>query len=80
MGLKAISHLIPHFGKLILFEYVRYTPVVDLDTRIRGEHLTTHQKLISKKNTDMNKIKIACFVSLLMKLRSHDTCNQGNKY
>ena len=33
-----------------------------------------------KKNEDMNMIKIACFLSLLMGLRSHNTCNQGNKY
>ena len=24
--------------------------------------------------------EIACFLSLLMALRSHNTCNQGNKY
>ena len=25
-------------------------------------------------------VEIACFLSLLMGLRSHNTCNQGNKY
>ena len=33
-----------------------------------------------RKNTDMNMTKIACFLALLMGLRSHKTCNQGNKY
>ena len=32
------------------------------------------------KNQDMNMAKIACFLSLLMALRLHNTCNQGNKY
>ena len=31
------------------------------------------------KNTDMNMAEIACFLALLMGLRSHETCNQGNK-
>ena len=35
---------------------------------------------MSRKNTDMNMAKIACFLSLLMELRSHNTCNLGNKY
>ena len=33
-----------------------------------------------QKNTDTNVAKIACFPALLMELRSHKTCNQGNKY
>ena len=33
-----------------------------------------------QKNTDMNMAKIACFLALLKGLRSHNTCNQGNKY
>ena len=40
---------------------------------------TTHQKLTLKKNTDMNIAEIACFLALLMGLKSHKTCNQGNK-
>ena len=28
VDLKAISHLVPHLEKLILFEYVKLTPVV----------------------------------------------------
>ena len=32
------------------------------------------------KKKDMNMAKIACFLSLLMGLRLHNTCNQGNKY
>ena len=40
----------------------------------------THLKLMSQKNTDMNMAEIACFLSLLMGLRSHNTCNQGIKY
>ena len=35
---------------------------------------------MSQKNTDMNIAKIACFLALLMRLRSHKTCNQGHKY
>ena len=35
---------------------------------------------VSKKNTDMNMAEIACFLSLLMGLRPHNTCNQGNKW
>ena len=41
---------------------------------------TTHQKLMFQKTTDMNKAEIACFLALLMGLKSHKTCNQGNKY
>ena len=37
-------------------------------------------KINVKKNTDMNMAEIACFLSLLMGLRSHKTSNQGNKY
>ena len=33
-----------------------------------------------QKNTDMNMTEIACLLALLMGLRSHKTCNQGNKY
>ena len=33
-----------------------------------------------QKNTDMNISEIACFLALLMGLRSHETCNQENKY
>ena len=39
---------------------------------------TTHQKLMSQKNTDMNMEEVACFLSLLM--RSHNACYQENKY
>ena len=35
---------------------------------------------MSPKNTDTNLDKIASFLSLLMELRLHNTCNQGNKY
>ena len=35
---------------------------------------------MSPKNTDMNMAEIACFLALLMGLKSHKTCNQGNKY
>ena len=37
-------------------------------------------KINVPKNTVMNMVEIACFLSLLMGLRSHNTCNQGNKY
>ena len=33
-----------------------------------------------QKNMDMNMAENACFLSLLMDLRSYNTCNQGNKY
>ena len=36
--------------------------------------------MFQKKHTDMNMAEIACFLALLMRLRSHKTCNQGNKY
>ena len=36
--------------------------------------------MFQKKNTDMNLAEIACLQALLMGLRSHKTCNQGNKY
>ena len=42
---------------------------------------TTNQKLMfQKKTTDMNMDEIACFLALLMGLRSHKTCNQRNIY
>ena len=37
-------------------------------------------KINVPKNTDMNMAENAYFLSLLMGLRSHNTCNQGNKY
>ena len=33
-----------------------------------------------QKNTDMNMAENACFLSLLMDLRSYNICNQRNKY
>ena len=47
VGLKAISHIMSHVGKLILFEHVRQTPVVYLDTRSSREHLKVLESYFS---------------------------------